>query len=43
VITIELSDNRTDGIKDIIENLYTYYVPGVEPPSDDELLAEAPA
>jgi hypothetical protein len=43
VITIELSDNRTDGITGIIENLYTYYVPGVEPPSDDELLADAPA
>jgi hypothetical protein len=43
VITIELQDNRTDGIKEIIESLYTYYVPGVEPPSDEELMAEAPA
>jgi hypothetical protein len=43
VITIELQDNSTDGIKAIIESLYTYYVPGVEPPSDEELMAEAPA
>ncbi|HEV8299309.1 MAG TPA: hypothetical protein VGQ20_18510 [Acidimicrobiales bacterium] len=42
VITIELADSGTDGIRSIIENLYTYYVPGVEPPSDEELLAEAP-
>jgi hypothetical protein len=41
VITIELADPSTDGIPQIIESLYTYYVPGVEPPSDDELLAEA--
>ena len=29
------------GIKAIIEGLYTYYLPGVEPPSDDELIAQA--
>jgi hypothetical protein len=43
VITIELSDNTTQGIPEIIESLYTYYVPGVEPPSDEELTADAPA
>jgi hypothetical protein len=43
VITVELQDNRTDGIKEIIESLYTFYTPGVEPPSDEELMAEAPA
>jgi hypothetical protein len=43
VITIELAENRTEGIVEIIESLYTYYVPGVEPPSDEELMADAPA
>ena len=43
VITVELQNRSTDGIRQIIENLYTYYVPGVEPPSDEELMAEAPA
>jgi hypothetical protein len=43
VITIELAEANTDGIADIIGNLYTYYLPGVLPPSDEELLAEAPA
>jgi hypothetical protein len=38
VITIETSD--ASGIKEIIEGLYTYYLPGVEPPSDDELIAQ---
>lgn len=43
VVTLELSNNKTDGIVEIIQNLYTYYVPGVLPPSDEELLTEAPA
>jgi hypothetical protein len=43
VITIELADSDTDGITEIIESLYTYYVRGVEPPSDEELMSEAPA
>jgi hypothetical protein len=43
VITIELDTNRTDGIREVIESLYTYYVPGVEPPSDEELVADTPA
>ena len=41
VITIELADRGTDGIREIIEGLYTYYTPGVVPPSDDELLGTA--
>jgi len=41
VITISLASNDTAGIKEIIEDLYTYYVPGVEPPSDEELMGEA--
>lgn len=41
VVTIELSSSGTDGIKEIIEGLYTYYVPGVLPPSDEELVGAA--
>jgi hypothetical protein len=42
VVTVELLDNAdASGIKAIIEGLYTYYLPGVEPPSDDELIAQA--
>jgi hypothetical protein len=41
VITIELASASTEGIREIVENLYTYYVPGVEPPSDEELMAGA--
>ena len=40
VITIELDKSDASGIKQIIEGLYTYYLPGVEPPSDDELIAQ---
>lgn len=41
VVTVELAANNAEGIREIIEGLYTYYVPGVEPPSDEELLGEA--
>ena len=40
VITVELDKADHKGIKEIIEGLYTYYLPGVEPPSDDELIAQ---
>ena len=41
VITVDLSKGgRTDGMVDIIRELYTYYLPGVQPPSFEE---EAPA
>jgi hypothetical protein len=40
VITIELEKTDHAGIKEIIEGLYTYYLPGVEPPSDEELIAQ---
>jgi hypothetical protein len=43
VITLEVDTNHTDGIIEVIESLYTYYVPGVEPPTDEELVADAPA
>jgi hypothetical protein len=39
VVTIELTTGDADGIKEIIEDLYTYYTEGVEPPSDEELIA----
>lgn len=38
VVTVELADQNADGIKAILEDLYTYYLPGVVPPSDDELV-----
>jgi len=40
VVTVELSTNNSDGLKEIIIDLYTYYVPGVEIPSDEELMAQ---
>lgn len=40
VVTVELSSNDSSGLKDIIIDLYTYYVPGVEIPSDEELMAQ---
>ncbi|MDW3175748.1 MAG: hypothetical protein R8J94_00030 [Acidimicrobiia bacterium] len=41
VVTIELATNDSSGLKDIIVDLYTYYVPGVEIPTDEELMAQA--
>ncbi|MGI9607107.1 MAG: hypothetical protein ACR2P0_13300 [Acidimicrobiales bacterium] len=41
VITVELSKREAAGLKEVIEDLYTYYVPGVEIPSDEELIAQA--
>lgn len=40
VVTVELSKNDSSGLKDVIVDLYTYYVPGVEIPSDEELMAQ---
>ena len=40
VVTLELSTNDSNGLKDIIVDLYTYYVPGVEIPTDEELMAQ---
>ncbi len=39
VVTVELAKSNSDGLKEIIVDLYTYYVPGVEIPSDEELMA----
>ena len=41
VVTVILTQNDSSGLKEIIEDLYTYYVPGVEIPSDEELMAQA--
>lgn len=40
VVTVELATSDASGLKDVIEDLYTYYVPGVEVPSDEELIAQ---
>lgn len=38
VITVDLADGHTtEGIADLIRELYIHYLPGVLPPSDEEL------
>ena len=39
VITAELAAGDDSGLGEVIASLYTYYVPGVEIPSDEELIA----
>ncbi len=39
VVTVELSTADSSGLKEIIVDLYTYYVPGVVIPTDEELMA----
>ncbi|MCY4068973.1 MAG: hypothetical protein OXE79_07710 [Acidimicrobiaceae bacterium] len=39
VVTAELAAADDSGLGDVIAGLYTYYVPGVEIPSDEELIA----
>ena len=39
VITAELVQGDDSGLGEVITSLYTYYVPGVEIPSDEELIA----
>ena len=42
VITADLSKGSTGGnLRDLIENFFIHYVPGVRPPTDEELTAEA--
>jgi hypothetical protein len=46
IITVDLRKGfDADGLAAIVQDLYTYYRPGVVPPSDEELMAqvEAPA
>ncbi|MDQ1424233.1 MAG: hypothetical protein QOD72_1731 [Acidimicrobiaceae bacterium] len=40
VVTVDLKKGfDSDGLADIIKSLYTYYRPGVVPPTDEELMA----
>ena len=39
VITAELAEADASDLGEVIASLYTYYVPGVEIPSDEELIA----
>lgn len=39
MVTVQLATTGDAGIADVIRELYTYYVPGVEIPSDEELVA----
>ena len=39
MVTCELESTETGDLSAVIEGLYTYYVPGVEIPSDEELIA----
>ena len=39
MVTVELAESDESGLADVIADLYTYYVPGVEIPSDEELVA----
>jgi len=39
VVTAKLAGDDDSGLGDVISSLYTYYVPGVDIPSDEELIA----
>jgi hypothetical protein len=39
VVTIELASSEPADLGEVVRELYTYYVPGVEIPSDEELIA----
>ena len=39
MITAEMTEPDTSGLAEVIADLYTYYVPGVEIPPDEELIA----
>ena len=39
MVTAELADAEASGVEEVIADLYTYYVPGVEIPPDEELIA----
>lgn len=39
MITAEVPADDHSGLDEVIASLYTYYVPGVEIPSDEELIA----
>ena len=39
MVTAELAESDDAALEDVIADLYTYYVPGVEIPPDEELIA----
>ena len=42
VVTVDLTKGTTsDGIAELIHDLFVHYRPGVLPPTDDELIAQA--
>jgi hypothetical protein len=44
VVTVDLSKGGTsDGLAEVIHDLFVHYRPGVLPPTDEELLGGAPA
>lgn len=44
VITVDLrKGGDPDRLIEVMEGLFTHYVPGVLPPTDEELMGEAPA
>ncbi len=40
IVTLDMSHADTDGIADIIADLYTYWRPGMVPPTDEEIIAQ---
>jgi hypothetical protein len=43
IITVDLAKGaNTDGLADIVRNLYTYWKPGIEPPSFEDLQPAEP-
>lgn len=40
MVTVHLASNDQGDLETILRELYTYYVPGVEIPSDEELIAQ---
>jgi len=39
MVTVTLATNEAGDLETVLRELYTYYVPGVEIPSDEELIA----
>lgn len=39
VVTVNLSSTDIGDLENVVRHLYTYYLPGVEIPSDEELIA----
>lgn len=44
IVTVDLAKGRDSaGLGDVVTNLYQYWLPGVEPPTFDDVAAEEPA